>query len=256
MANKLLNNLLDAKSCLREAELEGYVKGELSGEERFRVENHLLDCPLCSDAVEGYQLAQTKVSLPELSELQKKWAGSGKSQDSRPRVIRMVLMRAAAIAVIVLAAYWGFFRQQSSGQLFDQYYSTYQLDIPINMRSVDNASAMLPTLVEALQEYDSGYYESSLQASQKALSEDPDNEIALYYQSLAQLELGDVASSVEGLKKVAEGNGIYKDKASWYLGLTYLKLGETEKSKQLLSAIAAGNGFKKEAAKQLLKKLE
>ena len=64
MANKLLNDLFDAKSCLTEAEIEGYVKGELSGEMRFRVENHLLDCPLCADAVEGFQLAGGTTNLP------------------------------------------------------------------------------------------------------------------------------------------------------------------------------------------------
>ncbi|GAB4247728.1 MAG: hypothetical protein Kow0027_09630 [Saprospiraceae bacterium] len=255
MANKLLNDLFDAKSCLTEAEIEGYVKGELSGEMRFRVENHLLDCPLCADAVEGFQLAGGTTNLPEFSELQKKWSGSGKGQEARPRVIRMV-MRVAAIAVIVLAAYWGFFRQQSSAQLFETYYSAYQLDIPVNMRSVETPGALTPSLVEALQEYDSGHYETSLTRFQTALSEDPGNEIAIFYQSLAKIEVGDVEGSVEGLQRVAGGTGIYKDKASWYLSLTYLKLDEKEKAKELLQKVADGRGFKSAEASKLLKQLK
>ncbi len=255
MASKLLNDLFDAKSCLTEAELRGYAKGELSGNERFRVENHLLDCPLCADAAEGYHLARSTPELPGFSELKKNWSGSGNGQETRPRVIRMV-MRVAAIAVIVLAAYWGFFRQQSSEQLFDNYYTAYQLDIPVNMRSVDAPAALMPTLVEALQEYDSGHYESSLRGFHSALAEAPGNEIAIFYQSLTQLELGDARASAEGLQKVAEGTGIYKDKARWYLGLTWLKLGEKEKARTILSKIASGNGYKYEEARKLLKQME
>lgn len=40
--------------CLSEENIKGYLTNRLSEEERFRVENHLLDCPLCSDAVDGY----------------------------------------------------------------------------------------------------------------------------------------------------------------------------------------------------------
>ena len=255
MANKLLNDLFDANQCLSEEELTGYIKGSLSVEERFRVENHLLDCPLCADAVEGFQLASGTTSLPELSELQKKWSGAGKSQVAMPRIVSMVT-RMAAVAVIILAAYWGFFRQQSTGQLFESYYTSYQLDIPVNMRSVDAPTAMMPTLVKALQEYDSGHYESSLKGFQSALAEDPGNEIARFYHSLTQLELGDFEGAIEGLKTVAEGSGIYKDKASWYLSLAYLKLGHHGEAKEILTKIVSEKGYQSERAKSLMKQLE
>jgi hypothetical protein len=49
----MINNIFKASACLTEAELKAYISQKLEGEELHRVECHLLDCELCSDAVEG-----------------------------------------------------------------------------------------------------------------------------------------------------------------------------------------------------------
>lgn len=53
-----MNNILKTGPCLTVAEIKAYIDQSLTGEQLHKVERHLLDCPLCSDAVEG--LSQTK----------------------------------------------------------------------------------------------------------------------------------------------------------------------------------------------------
>ncbi len=59
-----MKTLLHPKKCLTYKMLQAYYSSELPVEKRFEVENHLLDCPLCSDALEGYHRA-----------LQEGWSG-------------------------------------------------------------------------------------------------------------------------------------------------------------------------------------
>ena len=40
--------------CLDENDIRLYLSGEVDQSARYRIENHLLDCPLCEEAVEGY----------------------------------------------------------------------------------------------------------------------------------------------------------------------------------------------------------
>lgn len=256
MQKNLLNDLFDTKPCLTEQEVRKYVQGTLSGKERFQVENHLLSCPLCSEAVEGYRFETTTAKFLEFSELKKKWTGSGIiGRGSRPNVVRWI-MRIAALTLVILAAYWGFFRQENTSRLFNRYYTTYQLDIPVKMRGTQTTTELSPMLLKALQDYDSGQYEACLDAFQSVLLEDPTNNIAIFYKSLALLELGQVEAAIPGLKDVVERQGLYKDQAIWYLGLSYLKLGDKRMARSYLQTIVNGNHFKSKEATQLLKQLK
>ena len=59
MDKNLLPNIFMPSQCLAGEEVKAYLDGSISEEGRRRVENHLLDCPLCSDAVEGFELVDT-----------------------------------------------------------------------------------------------------------------------------------------------------------------------------------------------------
>jgi hypothetical protein len=48
--------LFQEHKCLSEKDIQNYINGQLSTDERHRLENHLLDCPLCDDAVDGYSV--------------------------------------------------------------------------------------------------------------------------------------------------------------------------------------------------------
>lgn len=49
-------NILDHQDCIPEEKLLSYIEGSLSQQEANRVEQHLLECELCSDALEGLRM--------------------------------------------------------------------------------------------------------------------------------------------------------------------------------------------------------
>lgn len=53
MNNELLNIIHPQEGCLTQGKLLDYLYNRLSDEEKYRVELHLVDCELCSEALEG-----------------------------------------------------------------------------------------------------------------------------------------------------------------------------------------------------------
>lgn len=58
-----------ASDCLSEEVIMNYLHDRLSGRERHAVEKHLLDCPLCEEAIEGYALMQDNKELKVVAEV-------------------------------------------------------------------------------------------------------------------------------------------------------------------------------------------
>ena len=51
-----LKSIIDNSDCLPEKQMLLYIQGKLNSVEQNKVERHLLDCELCSDALEGLRL--------------------------------------------------------------------------------------------------------------------------------------------------------------------------------------------------------
>ena len=58
--------LLQYRDCLSADELNKYMKGTLPAQETQTIESHLLDCPLCSDALDGLMEHRVEAPLPDL----------------------------------------------------------------------------------------------------------------------------------------------------------------------------------------------
>jgi len=62
-----MNGLLDTFSgngdCLSEEQLKLYLQQKLSASEQYQIENHLIDCELCTDALEGLRLVENPIEL-------------------------------------------------------------------------------------------------------------------------------------------------------------------------------------------------
>ena len=50
-----MKEILEETACLKEEEIKRYLSEQSPKAELHRVENHLLDCPFCSDAIEGLE---------------------------------------------------------------------------------------------------------------------------------------------------------------------------------------------------------
>ncbi|PCH93720.1 MAG: hypothetical protein COB85_06490 [Bacteroidetes bacterium] len=56
MTGKEHIDIFSRSRCLSENDLRAYAENSLSAEEKLSVEKHLVDCELCTDALEGYKL--------------------------------------------------------------------------------------------------------------------------------------------------------------------------------------------------------
>ena len=56
--------------CLKPEEIRQYLSNELSEDSRYEAENHMLDCPLCHDAVEGFAAHYNFEEDPQLRQIE------------------------------------------------------------------------------------------------------------------------------------------------------------------------------------------
>ncbi len=64
--DRRLLQILNNTACLSKNQLQGYVNNTLQPEELYAVEMHLIECPICNDAIEGLSYAQNTSILNSL----------------------------------------------------------------------------------------------------------------------------------------------------------------------------------------------
>lgn len=111
-----INKIFKKRTCLSAAELEGYARNTLRPRERNQVERHLLDCELCSEALEGFLESGKEINLIKMKSMLAHRFVS-KSQDSGLQKTKSSGWIWAAAAVICIAlvsgAIWKFNRKQT-----------------------------------------------------------------------------------------------------------------------------------------------
>jgi|ERR1035437_6729498 tetratricopeptide (TPR) repeat protein len=119
-----IKNIFEHTDCISEEMLTKYVSGNLSPAEKHEVEKHLIDCEMCSDAVEGLQMMGSKNKISGItSELNQKI----QIRVEKKKEFKIIFLRqyrtqlaVAASIIVVIGLVW-FFRS--------------------NMREMDSASS-------------------------------------------------------------------------------------------------------------------
>ncbi len=243
-------------TCLSGEELQRYLDGASNLQERHRVEHHMLDCPLCSDAVEGFETAgQAQVhQIEDFSSFKKKLPLTEGANIRQLTPARFALRAAAAVALLIVAA-WGFNNLTggaSSDELYRQGYSTYPVDIPYERRGDGDLNFYFAA---ALADYDSGRFAQSIPKFLEALKEEPDNHACHFFAGVALLETARWNEAIEHFSSAEKIGGGYSEKVKWYLAMANLKAGKTAEAKTLLQNIVAAGKFKAEDARKLLLKM-
>ena len=230
--------------CLSEESIKGYLTNRLSGEELHRVENHLLDCPLCTDAVDGYAALQADQN-------------AGKEAGRQAVRLQMSNWRffsaAAAILALIAAVVWLFPGQPSSEQLYTAYYSPYDSDLDIRFRQSGETTNPADTpLTKGLRAYAEKDYAGSIPQLEAYLVENPDHLVSRFYLALAKMEEGRDEEAILQFDAVQKAGQEYSEESTWYLALLYVKNDRIDEAKALLNAlIRPGSGRYYEKAKKL-----
>lgn len=250
-----MEKIFTATGCLSRAEIQHYLDDALSKERRFKVENHLLDCPLCAAAVEGFESSSTAESEGALDDL---YAAidqrtSFPATEAPTRTIRPWNRIAAAIAFLIVAgAAWLYFNQTNT----DQNYLAYFEDATVSSAVRGEGSDLLTEdLIAGVRLYEKENYQGSLSFFEDYL-ETQESGVAHFYAGLSALKTGALGLAEEYLKTARLNEESLYESTTWYLVKIYLDRGESDKAKQLLQELTVvENGFYSEQAQKLLEEI-
>jgi tetratricopeptide (TPR) repeat protein len=237
--------------CLTAEQLAAYHRNRVSGQERFEIENHLSECPLCSEALEGLASAGSKTNFKhDLSGLQASY-----KKRFHPEKLKQIywkpIFAAAAILVLVFTSLFTLVRQPSHESLFMHYFQVYPNTTPL-VRGNESAGMM----ENAMMEYEAKNYADALNILSDVLLTDPDNTAALFYTGILYLTLKQPDLAIPYLKRVTTGSNDFLQPAAWYLGLAYLRDKKISLARTAFQEIAGKDGLYQEQAINLLKKMD
>ncbi|MFC1501987.1 tol-pal system YbgF family protein [bacterium] len=247
--HSIVKDLFDKGACLSVKQLNAYHKYQVSDEERFRIENHLTDCGLCSEALEGLVLSKSDIHNT-LSSLRKGYRDRFQRVDTK-QIHWKPYFAMSAIIVLVFASVFTILQQKPMHEtLFQEYFQTYPNTTPI-VRGDESAGIMENAMIE----YEATNYKKALNILENLLNTDPQNAAALFYAGICHLNLKQPDRTIPYLKKVIAGSNIFIEPAGWYLGLAYLRNKELNQAQKIFREITGRDGLYQEDAQKLLQEM-
>ena len=232
-----MEEIFTASKCLGHDEVQKYLQAQLNEQERFKVENHLLDCSLCSDAVEGFanhhnvesDLKEIKTSIQErITAPTAKVRPLSASRFSFNNLAAAILMLLIPIAGYL---YWQGEGAQQVAQAFDPINENKLL---AELRSGDGSDFQNAELKKGMGYYDLKEYQKSLTHYQLALQQEPENTVASFFAGIVSLELGNAKEAIPYLIASRINDERFYDQSTWYLLMAHLKLNDKLEAKRLL----------------------
>src|SRR5437660_11601399 len=114
--NGELNSVLNSSDCLSHEQLALYIQNKLSAAEKHKAEKHLLDCELCSDALEGLRLMNSiniNAAVLEINNNIDQRILEEKNTGPEKKIFLMhPLLRIAAVILLIAASAGTFFYLQ------------------------------------------------------------------------------------------------------------------------------------------------
>ncbi len=124
--------LFNNSGCLTFATIRRYLEKQLPERELRMVEEHLIDCPLCSDAVDGFSnsknLQQSEKDIHAIvNEIQARTPNETTAGDAGLKTIqrRRYLLSAAASVVLLLGTYLLYYYWNTPERVFSDNFETY-----------------------------------------------------------------------------------------------------------------------------------
>ena len=240
-----MKTFLKDRGHLTYNEIQMYLSDKLNTKQRFGVENHLLDCPLCSGAVEGFENSK---STGEDTQALKKLTKEITLKTQR-KSISMWPLKVAASLMLLLAVFYTL----KPKSITEKYAANLQEEFAYGDRMGGNKS-LFQTALKSCEQED---YDSCIDYLNRCLKETPDNTGLKFYLGLAEFGNKNFENAILNLNTV-DKNSSYYDDACWYLILAHIENGEKSKARNLLERYTIENpiGFYFEEAEKLKRDLE
>jgi tetratricopeptide (TPR) repeat protein len=241
-------------SHLSSTTIKAYLEDSLDSEMLSATEQHLLICPLCAEAVEGFALYATAQDAPKIVSQPIK-----PIYNTPPFPSTSAKWKLAVAAMFLLPIGAGYFLNKSDmSAVFATHYSTMPSDAPtMRSGSASMLNAAKTSMDSAMEFFSDVNYEQSF-TKLKAISDaDKTNLKAALYAGCSAMELKNWTEAEMLLERVhlAEANE-YANHALWYLALTELQLGKKDRAKDFLRELIDQKSDWKSNAEQLLNDLK
>ncbi|GEM_PF-2170369 len=244
--------------CLTLDQLTAYVEERLSAHDRHEVEKHLIDCELCSDAVEGMTLAVDSANIKKTvhalkSDLHARLHNRPVVSLPRKKSWRIVTIPVAAVVLIGLVSIlYTVLQKPSTDVLFSRYFEPYPNTVPL-MRGESPSGRM----EWAMTEYEAADYAAALTMLREIIAFDPENMTALFYAGVSCLCIDQPKQAIGYFQRTSQGStDEFQEQTRWYTGLSYLRGGQLDNAEAIFREIIANERhYKKEESIQLLKAL-
>jgi predicted Zn-dependent protease len=248
-----MKSFFKERRCLSARELQRYARHELAPDQVHDVEAHLLDCPLCAAATEGY----TEHSFSEADEAALEELGQMHFPVRRRPLPRVWMNRAAAILLILAGAYalWQYQAATRHQTVFAAFYEPVQ-PAYLNLRGtvVSPGSSSKPELKTALQLYENEDFEASIVFLEQHLNAYPEDDQARLLMASALLGNWQPERAIHILHQL-ESDNVETEDLYWLLVLAHIQNDELDVASQLLSQTAF-QGARAEKAARLEAELE
>ncbi len=232
-----MENLFESSKCLTKTQMKKYLQKQMKKEHQLVVERHLVDCPLCSDAIDGYTNHYNFESDTTLENLdsflkEKEKKMKRKSVDLQPkRSIRFNRIAAAILMFLIPMSGFFYWSAQSTDRIFEDHFEP-ATNLGGIVRGQFN-EAQEAMLINAQKYYNEKDFESSKRLYEDFLTEFPENLQATFYAGVSNLELGNMDKAIDLLTSARMNSEIHYEDATWFLVLANLKLENFEEAKAL-----------------------
>lgn len=163
-----------------------------------------------------------------------------------------VILAAAVVTLLFIAGKGLIFpKNQTPGELYDQYYRTE--DLPsFRKRGTDKS-----TLQEAITLFNNYEYKEALGLFNTYMDKEEDVSLSIHvYSGISYTALEDEQHATEEFDKLINSKSIDRSKGLWFKALSYLKLGNKERAIEALEILKNKRGFKYKETQLLLEQLD
>ncbi len=250
-----MEKIFTARDCLSRAEIHHYLSGKLPEDQRFKVENHLLDCPLCDAAVEGFEQMDQDAenTLDELYEDINVRLGERTEAAAVRKMFPWNRIAAAILLLITAGAAWLYYQNSNQEQDYLAYFEDATATSTVRGRDSD---LLTEDLLSGVRLYEKENFQGSLSFFEDYLKAQ-ESPVASYYAGLSALKTGELGLAEEYLKVARMNKEELYESATWNLAKVYISRRERAKASQLLQDLSKiEGGFYTEKATELLQRLQ
>jgi len=238
-------------------QIEEYLSGKLSPEERAKFESNLEKDTQFKEKVEnrrrilrGIEMAYNQELKDLLVKEEAKMPHLKPENKNRIRSLYPLVGMAATVTLLIIAFFALRDRSLDNSGLYAQYYQPYpNVEVPVSRSESNDANPFIL--------YERGNYGEALTQFSALRTSKPDDPALLFYSGICQMELKSGEDAISSFKELLglDANK-YTRPSKWYLALAYLKSEQSSEAISYLNELTQIDDVYAKKAAELLDQLD